>query len=64
MGNRIGDRVGAGYNQWVKLIVIQATIDLTSSYKITLLSESYHQYNIRYFNYKEKLYNIVSTTFS
>ena len=56
--------MGARYNQWVKLIVIQATIDTTSSYKIVLLSESYHQYNIRYFNHKEKLYNIISTTFS
>ena len=56
--------MGARYNQWVKLTVIQATIDTTSSYKIVLLSESYHQYNIRYFNYKEKLYNIISTTFS
>ena len=64
MGNRIGDRMGARYNQWVKLIVIQATIDTTSSYKIVLLSESYYQYNIRYFNHKEKLYNIISTTFS
>ena len=40
------------------------TMDITGNYKTVLLCVVHHQYDVRYFDYQEKLYSIISPVFN